>query len=234
MKKEGLLILNYKTNLDLNLRLTEYPSIPIANEEYEEVYVEGRNGNLIINKGTYPNINLPFNFTILSEQIDVDFDKVYEWLTEIKDNRLIWGRDDRCYIVKKVIFDNLQKEFKSIGEFSCTFICEPFKRDLKQITTTVTNGEKIYYPGNAPSEPLIKIYGSGNIQITINGETMQINNVTNYVEIDSELMQVRNADKTSKDMDTLGDFALLSKGENAIAYTGTITSVEINYYVRWK
>lgn len=235
MLKEGELIFNYNSSINLNLYLENYPSIPIANEEYEEQTVEGRNGNLIINKGTYPDKKIPFTFTILSPKIEIDFEKVYEWLTEIEDNRLIFGRGDRCYKVKKVIFGDIQKEFRSIGEFDVTFLCEPFTQDLNsEVYEIVNSGFTLYYAGNAPGDTLIKIYGSGNIQLTINGETMQIDNVTDYVEVDSDLLQVRNQDGTSKDDDALGDFVLFTKGENVISYTGTVTKIVVEYTTKYK
>jgi len=235
MLKEGEIYFNNNTSINLNLYLEEYPSIPISNEEFEEVPVEGRNGLLYINKGTYPDKPIPFTLTILSEDIEIDFDKVYEWLTEIQDNRMIFGRQDRCFVVKKVLFGNLKKEFRSIGEFEITFICEPFSCDLNSTVYVITsNNFSFYYGGNAPAEPLIKVYATGNIQLTINGETMQINNVTNYVEIDSDLMQVRNIDLTSKDDDVLGDFSLFSKGENTIVYTGAITKIIVEYTTNYK
>lgn len=235
MLNEGEIYFNQERSLHLNLYLENYPSIPISNEEYEEIQVEGRSGSLIINKNTYPDKKIPFTFTILSQQIDIDFGKVYEWLTEIEDNKLVFGREDRCYKVKKVIFGDIQKEFRSIGEFDVTFLCEPFTQDLeKTVHEITTSGFKINYDGNAPGDSLIKIYGYGNIQLTINGETMQINNVNDYVEIDSDLLQVRNQDKTSKDNDSLGDFILLEKGINTVSYTGSVTKIVIEYITKYK
>lgn len=235
MLNEGEIYFNTERSLYLNLYLENYPSIPIANEEYEEQPVEGRSGHLIINKGTYPDKKIPFTFTILSPQIEIDFERVYEWLTEIEDNRLIFGRNDRCYKVKKVIFGNIQKEFRTIGEFDVTFLCEPFTQDLEKTVHEITSsGFKINYTGNAPGDTLIKVYGTGNIQLTINGETMQINNVNNYVEIDSYVLQVRNQDGTSKDNDALGDFVLFTKGINTISYTGNVTKVVVEYITKYK
>lgn len=235
MLEEGEIYFNNERSLYLNLYLENYPSIPIATEEYEEVPIEGRNGNLIINKETYSDKKITFTFIILSQQIDTDFEKIYKWLTEIEDNRLVFGRNDRCYKVKKVIFGNIQKEFKTIGEFDVTFLCEPFTQDLnKTIHEITTSGYKIYYNGNAPGDTLIKIYGNGNIQIAVNGETIQINNVVDYVEIDSGLLQVRNQDGASKDNDTLGDFVLFTKGENIISYSGTVTKIILEYTTKYK
>ncbi|MDU8967477.1 MAG: phage tail family protein [Clostridium sp.] len=235
MLKEGELYFNGNRSLNLNLYLENYPSIPISNEEYEEIQVEGRSGSLIINKGTYPDKKITFTFTILSPQIDIDFERIYEWLTEIEDNRLIFGREDRCYKVKKVNFKDIQKQFRTIGEFDVTFLCEPFTQDLEKTVHEITSsGYKIYYNGNAPGDTLIKVYGTGNIQLTVNSETMQINNVADYVEIDSDLLQVRNKDKTSKDDDTSGDFILLEKGINAISYTGNVTKIIVEYTTKYK
>lgn len=235
MLKEGEIYFNENKSLNLNLYLENYPSIPIANEEYEEVAVEGRSGNLIINKGTYPDKKIPFTFTILSPQIEIDFERVYEWFNEIEDNRLIFGREDRCYKVKKVIFGDIQKEFRTIGEFDVTFLCEPFTQDLTETVQEITSsGFKINYTGNAPGDTLIKIYCNGDIQLTVNGETMQINDVADYVEIDSNLLQVRNQDGTSKDNDTLGDFILLEKGENMISYIGEVTKIVVEYTTKYK
>lgn len=235
MLRQGELYFNSKSNLDLNLFLESYPSLPITNEEFEEVRVEGRNGSLYINKGTYVDKIIPFTFTILSETLDIDFIKVYDWLSEIEDNRLVWGKLDRCYRVKKVIFSNLEKEFRSIGEFTVEFVCEPFSEDLQATTYEITsNNFSFNYMGNALSEPLIKVYGSGNIQLTINGETMVISNVTDYIEIDSKLLQVRNSDGTSKDNGTQGDFPLFSKGNNTISYVGTVTKIVVEYTTRYK
>lgn len=235
MLKEGEIYFNNNASLNLNLYLENYPSIPIANEEYEEVAVEGRSGNLIINKGTYPDKKIPFIFTILSPRIEIDFERVYEWLTEIEDNKLMFGRNDRCYKVKKVIFGDIQKEFRTIGEFDVTFLCEPFTQDLDSEVHEITTSEfTLYYAGNAPGDTLIKIYGTGNIQLTINGETMQIDNVTDYVEVDSYLLQVRNQDGTSKDDDTLGDFVLFTKGENIISYIGEVTKIVVEYTTKYK
>ena len=233
--KEGEVYFNNDTSLNLNLFLEKYPSIPISNEEYEEVPVEGRSGTLFINKGTYPNVVVPFVFTLRSEDFEIDFDKVYEWLLEIDDNRLVFGRIDRCYIVKKVLFGDLQKEFRNIGEFNVNFVFEPFKSDLqKTIYTIISSNFTFEYYGNAPAESLIKIYGNGNIQITINGETMQISNVVDYAEIDSDLLEVRNLDTTSKDDDTLGDYAMFEKGTNTISYIGSITKIIIEYTTKYR
>ena len=43
--------------------------------------------------------------------------------------------------------------------------------------------------GDVNSKMKIKIFGSGNLQFNFNGKSYQVNNVTNYVTIDSERME---------------------------------------------
>ncbi len=58
---------------------------------------------------------------------------------------------------------------------------------------------------------------------------MVINEVSNYVEIDSKLLQVRNRDGTSKDNDTIGNFVQLSYGSNHISWSGNVSKVELEF-----
>lgn len=227
--QEGEIKFNHQSSLEMNLRLESYPSIPIANEEYEEIFVEGRQGSLIINKGTYKNCVIPFIFTFLSDDIHPNFDIVYNWLSDIKDNRLYYGRTDRVYIVKKVIFGDFEQEFKTFGSFNVDFICEPFKQDPSPTKITLTSPKDIYYLGTQPGDVLFKIYGNGNIQLNVDDETMVINEVSDYVEIDGKLLQVRNRDGTSKDDDTVGDFVQFSYGKNHIDWSGDVSKVELEY-----
>lgn len=122
---------------------------------------------------------------------------------------------------------DISTEFETFGDFKVTFICEPFNYDLNENPIILTNEANIFNSGHFPSEPNIKIYGDGNIQLTINSETVQINNVNEYVELDSKLLLCLNSDKTSKTRDMKGNFLLLSRGENKVSWIGNVRKVEI-------
>ena len=91
----------------------------------------------------------------------------------------------------------------------------------------LNNNSKIYYTGTVPGECNIKIYGNGNIQLTINSDTVQINNVNEYVELDSKFLLCLNKDKTSKSRDMIGHFPLLIRGFNTVSWEGNVSKVEI-------
>lgn len=216
--------------IDYKVLVTKGPPYFINNEEYEEVKVEGRNGSLLIKNGTYPDIKLPFELRVLSKdslELYSLLDNITDWLTVINNNKLIYDREDLCYLVKRVEFGDIVNEIRAGGEFKLNFICESFKYLVYEQHIEFNTSSNIYYQGTVPGECNIKIYGNGNIQLTINNETVQINNVNEYVELDSKLLLCLNSDKTSKTRDMIGHFPLLTRGSNAISWEGNVSKVEI-------
>lgn len=213
---------NYNSLYDLDLVIIDMENIPIANEtvEYENGYT--------IRTGEYETIEIPIIFrsrkakSIIEKQFDI-----IDWLTNIKDNKLTFSfMRDKYYIVKNVRVENVSKNLNRYNTIETIFTLEPFKYEYESITI-ITDATNIYYQGTVPGEPNIKIYGSGNIQLTINYETVQINNVNEYVELDSKLLLCLNSDKTSKSRDMIGHFPLLTRGINNISWTGNVSKVEI-------
>ena len=134
---------------------------------------------------------------------------------------------NRYYIVKNVVVDNISRDFDKYNTISVTFTLEPFKYDIYDKTMILTKSEKIYYMGNAKGKPKLKIYGSGNIELTINSETIQIKNIDEYVELDSKFLLCLNKNQQSKSRDMSGGFPILTKGINNISWTGNVTKIEL-------
>ena len=63
---------------------------------------------------------------------------------------------------------------------------------------------------------------------------MLIKNVTDYVTIDNELMQVRDKNGQSKDFDTIGNFVELNKGKYEISLSSNATKVIFSYKNKWR
>ena len=218
----------YANNIDVFVSQT--PSIPLTTEQYEEIQIEGRNGKLIRNKGTYADKQISIKFKIVKarENYYYKLDKVIDWLTNIKDNRLILGRDDRCLLVKKVVLGDITRENNLYGEFTVNFICKPFWYSLNNVTKTITkNNTNIFCKGNIDAELILEIYGNGDISITVNDTEMQLN-IKEYAKIDSELMEI--TDKNNNNLiNNIGDFPTLSQGKNNIMFDGDITKIVITY-----
>lgn len=229
---EKKLIFNNICSEELGIIVVEGPPEVLAQEEYEEIIIEGRNGTLIENKGTFPNIEKSFILTTidLDQDIDLMIEKIKMWLFNIKDNKLLYAIPNRYNIVKKVVIEeDIKTTFEEYGDFKIKFLCEPFYYDLLEKNITITEkGTKFYNKGDFNSNPKIVIYGTGDLQLTINDTTVQINNVDERVLLDSKLFLCLDKDNNNKSIDMIGNFPTLDIGENTITWVGNITKLDIS------
>lgn len=230
MKK---LIFNNKSIEEIGFVVVEGSPEILAQEDYESVNVEGRNGSMIINKNTYPDIEKTFTITAKDFDFDDDniglmIDKLKKWLFDVEDNRLFYAYKDRYNIVKKVIISkDITTTFEEWGELEVTFLCEPFYYAVENKIDTDLKSMIIQNDGDFESYPNIKIYGVGDVELTINSNTVTIKNVSSYVELDSKLFLCVDMEGNSKTKDMIGNFLTLDRGINRVSCVGEVTNIVI-------
>lgn len=209
-------------NDDLNLIVTSEISLPYTKEDIEEVAVEGRSGSYTIKKGTYPNKKIKMLVNLVTKNFICDFERILNWLDNIKDNRLVIDDRNKCYKVKSVNLDEIVRDLRVGASTTIQFTCEPFLEDIYEQELDITNSSSYYYYGTKEGEPLFKINGTGNIQLILNGEVVTFKNVTSEIIFDSKLMIC-----TSNNTNFLfeGQFPLLIPGNNKIELVGNLTKV---------
>lgn len=206
--------------------------IPSINEEVEHHPVNGTKGTLTEKTGIFKDRVLKFGFD-LKRIKDESLEEFSERLFYVEDTlNNCTGKDlvyfsnlNYKYIVKNIKINTIQDTL--CHDIQLEITCEPFRYLNFEEDIVLTKHETIYYSGSMPGECKIKIYGSGNIQLTINDETLQINDVNEYVELDSKLLLCLNKDKTSKTRDMIGHFPLLSLSYNTISWNGNVSRVEL-------
>lgn len=227
--RQGVLYFNNNSNLDMNLYITDYPTIELNNEVYDTQDIEGRNGSVYIDLDYYKDRTLEFSFDLRCTNITEKLYEVKEWLLNVNDNRLVFN-NDKCYMVKKVLLNSFKQVNIHLAELEVSFIVEPFLYSLEETSYTFTTKNfSIYNNGTQEAETLIKIYGTGDIQISNNDEAMQIDNVSNYVLLDSKCQECVDSTGQSKDWNTIGNYIKLDSGENNFELTGSVTKTEITY-----
>ena len=80
----------------------------------------------------------------------------------------------------------------------------------------------------------LKIFGSGDIQVTINDSTIQIKSLNDHVLIDSKYKNCLNPDGSSKSIDMIGQFQKLVPGINKISWIGNVSKIEIDKRTAFK
>lgn len=159
------------------------------------ITIPGRNGNLIIDNGSYKNIEIPYSLALLSNG-ERDFATlahiINEWLLkEAGYYELTDSYDDNYYRLAAYSSEiDIEQELTDTGKLSLKFYCKPFKYLISgKDTIRFTANGFINNPEKYASKPYIKITGSGNISVNINNDTFNFINVDEYIEIDTLLFQ---------------------------------------------
>lgn len=224
---------NNEKSSDLDLIIEKTPNIPSSSIKYEPIEIDG--GETLTKIKGFNDITLTFEFAYFAEPEEYFMKKsmIDTWLLNSIGEYLVYSLDNfTAYRVKQVSIENTTTTSRILRHFSVTFTCTGLKymtSGLKPIE--VANGATINNFGSYEAKPLLKIYGSGNITISIGGKSFTINNVSSYVSVDSEIKECYK-DSTNKGKDMVGDWPILPIGLNTISWTGTVSKIEIT--PRWR
>lgn len=227
------IIYNGKMNTEFDVSVRYRPDMPTPAREYETFKVEGRDGELYEDKGTYADIEIAidFNFKAEPDRWQERFRKIKKWLYGEIDRRLIMS-DDREYFynVKRVQIETAERAIKRIGRFTVIFTCEPYAytEDGNMIIhlgeTLFNEYEKAY--------PTYYIYGSGEVELTVNNNTVTAT-VNGKLTIDTKLGLCYNKAQVIENTALSGDYDTLTlqEGLNTFAHT---EGFEVDIKPNWR
>ena len=142
-------------------------------------------------------------------------------------------QDDKKYTAQVVNAIDFKQVYRYFSEFQIIFNCRPFKYAVENnIETINTSGAKVTNSGTIESEPVINIYGRGDIKLKINDDEITIKNVDEYVTINSVLKDAYK-DEVLKNGDMIGEFPLFKVGENIISFSGNVSKIEVEINEAW-
>ncbi|KEH91590.1 phage putative tail component (plasmid) [Clostridium botulinum C/D str. BKT12695] len=153
--------------------------------------------------------------------------QIKNWLMG-KQNRLVFSDDaDKFYIAQVINKFDIAQTLRILGSFPVIFNCKPFMYYFSGLEPVkITTPTSIYSPEFiVPSEPVIKIYGSGDIKLNINKYSIELLNVQDYVTVNSVLQECYK-DTQNCNNKMCGEFPLLLE-ENKINWNGNVSKVEI-------
>lgn len=216
---------------DMGVIMLKAPSISIPQRRVNEIKVSGRNGTLHEDEQTFGNYTKEAECHVMDRS---QIDEVCKWLTGF--GEVIFSSEPdkvyRAYIKNQISFGSI---LKNINDFLIQFDVQPFKyranpfRDDLELTapTIIRNSGTVY------AEPIITVYGSGDITLSINDVDYPLYGVSEYITIDSEMMEVFKENMNQNSKYGGETFPRFDVGENAISWTGNVTKVEIDPKWRW-
>lgn len=234
----GIVIFNNVSSADYGILVEHPPGYQTPQRDYEKVHVPGRNGDLIIDSGSYQNVPRSYDiaFGNLEKRFEAMANKASEWLNSADGYAKLEDTYEPEYYrlalyQESVNFENI---LRHAGRATINFDCKPQRflkagDDVIEINSTTTLRNPTFHV----AEPIITVYGSGAGGINVGGYMVEIDSIDGWVTIDSSRLDVYkktqgstvNKNNTVR-MGTKG-YPMLGVGEITISFTGLITKLEV-------
>ena len=226
-----------KCSQDYGLIMTEPPHIVIAEREVETISVVGRSGNLMVDKGRYKNVTIPYKCAIIPEGQTLRDAAVSaaELLRPMAGYlRLENTFHPESYRMARISSQiSIESIVEQAGRFTVNFDCKP-QRFLKsgEFPIAYESAGELFNPTMETALPLITVYGTGPGEVSVGGVTVEIKEIEDQITLDCDLQQAYRQVADSGPENYNGkiyapNFPALQPGTNGISFTGGITKVEI-------
>ena len=211
---------------EFGIHVSEQPPITLPSERATFTNVPGRSGSLTTLEGDEVYDDLLLTATcFISDTSRIP--EIAAWLrgsgTVTFANRQ--GGFFHARIVNQISFEKILRG-NPHRSLAVNFRCQPFwyMADVQPITLT-TSGTFVNNPGSVSSEPVITVYGSGEVTLMV-GMTIVELEISGSITLDTPLMEAYSG-SASMNSAMSGDFPVLLPGQNAVSWTGNVTKVEI-------
>lgn len=207
--------------------VTEQPPVTIPAERSTQTNVPGRPGSLTQLEGDDVYDDLLLTATcFISDPAQIP--AIAAWLkgsgTVTFANRT--GGYYKARIANQIPFEKVLRGNPHCA-FSVNFRCFPFwyQEDAASITVN-TSGTIVTNPGSVYAEPILTVYGSGDITLMVGTTIVELEDISGSILLDCALKEAYLGNALMNDHMT-GEFPVLKPGANAVSWSGTVTKVEI-------
>ncbi len=202
---------------------------PERNVQTQEV--AGRNGNLLFDMGNFRNITLKYPAAIKTDMPS----RIRDFLN-FAGSQVGYQRLEDTYhpyeyrmarFQSKLSIDSAGYMNRS-GQFTLEFDCKP-QRFLKSGEDSIdfTGSGILYNRTEFDAKPLLRVFGSGAGSVGIGSQTITISSISEYVDIDCEIMDAYKGAVNCNGNVSFTDDIVLKPGNNNIAKSGNISKVTI-------
>ena len=216
---------------DIGIIVTSMPETVRPERRMESITIVGRNGTLHTDEEVYESYDRTMECAIKKRAM---LDEIAAWL--VGSGEMTFSTEpDKVYrvtISNKISIAQMMRMFQ---KFQVIMDTQPFKYNINQFADelTLTAPTIIHNSGTVYSEPIITVYGSGDITLSINGTDFPLYGVNESITIDSEMMEVFKGTANQNSKYGGETFPRFEVGENTISWTGNVTKIEIQPKWRW-
>ena len=232
----AVITFNGKRSSDFGLRIVNDVSHESAVYDVEKVEVVGRDGVLLKDNHRLKPVVKEFPCRVSDKSGMVHAQEgLSEWLGVKGFKPLVLSWDSQyTYLATHLEGFSIQELAKAFGSIKLSFLVHPIKfKTASMEFRRVTSGQTLVNSGNVVAKPIIKITGSGDVDLIINGRHTRLRNLQGGIVLDM-FNHLVYFDVLAK-WDSIvrgGDNQLpyLDIGNNVITWSGNV-SVEIASYI---
>ncbi len=218
---------NGKKCTEYGIHVLEQPPVTRPSERVTFTDVPGRSGSLTLLQGD----DVYDDLTLTAVCIISDTSRIPEICTWLRGSgKIVFAnRQGGFYegrVVNQIPFEKILRGNPHL-RFAVNFRCKPFwyQENVPEINVT-NSGTFITNSGSVYSEPVITVYGSGEITLMVGMTIVELDGIMDCITLDSPLMEAYKG-ATSMNGCMSGDFPTLLPGQNAISWTGNVTKIVI-------
>ncbi|MEA4896899.1 MAG: phage tail protein [Christensenellaceae bacterium] len=209
------------------VHVLEQPPLTVPSERVTFTDVPGRNGSLTTLQGD----DVYDDLLLTAQCIISDPSKIPMLCAWLKGSGKVTfaNRQGGFYyarIVNQISFEKILRG-NPHRSFAVNFRCKPFCHvNAVPLITLTTSPSTITNPGSVPSEPIITVYGSGEITLMVGLTIVELEGISGSITLDGPLMEAYSGTSSMND-NMSGDFPTLAPGMNAVSWSGGVTKIEV-------
>lgn len=213
---------------EYGIYVSEQPPITMPQEQSTQTKIPGRPGSLTTLEGddVYDDLTLTATCFIRSPAL---IPAIAGWLkgggTVTFANRP--GGFYHARVANKIPFEKILRGNPHCS-FAVNFRCSPpflYVSNPDEVTIT-TSSTVVVNPGSVYSEPIIHVYGSGDITLIVNDTFIELEGIENGIVLNSVIQEAYQGE-TLLNEKMEGDFPVLKPGNNLISWSGDVSRLVI-------
>lgn len=173
----GVIIFNGKSSDEIGIKVEKFPNYDIPEKDYDIIHVPGRNGDIVIDTGSYKNITRKYQISVATygNEFYKTINSVAEWLHSSPGYAILEDSYEPDYY--RIAFyretNSIENIFDEAGRATISFECKP-QRFLKDGDTPIVFTEN----GSITNDTAFISFPI--INVTVSNETDSVINVGNY------------------------------------------------------
>lgn len=232
--------------IKFNNQLSEKFGLRVLNEmeytspeyDYSLIELSGVDGDLAIDNHRFKGTDISFPVTIRSDhRVETSARKISSWLKSRQGwSDLEWSGDPG-YVYNALYVEQIdvQRKLETYGAAVLTFRLKPFKYLKSGLRTIdITTSKVLKNPEAFESKPVIKIYGTGSIDLKINDSAYSLKGMNGYLIIDCEYQFCEDSGGNANEKAAFYPYPQLKTGDNTFSWSGSGTVTKVEVTPRWR